>query len=409
MKAEPWLENEAWNKGVVRSGAGKSTRFLWFFAIFWNLVSLPVCVVLPAEIGKGNYAVLLVLLFPLVGAGIGVWAWRSMREWKYFGVTELHLDPFPGSIGGQVGGSIDINRPFEDPEFEVTLQSVWSYISGSGKNRSRREDIKWQVRGKPEINTTPRGVRLMFCFDVPGELNQTQEPASSYWFWRLQLKDKNKSTRIRLDRSFELPVFKTGKKAEHVKVNTGAASRQEMRAKLNGSASDLSALEEEHGLILDRRGEWLRLYFPVGRKKIMASSLFVMGVLFGGAGVFLGFEGETLMSTVFSVFGLVLLFIGLYLPFNSLDVRISPARIFTERRWMGVRLLQKAFAPSQVTSVKITQSSSTTSTSGTIIRYKISARLRECRPATLAEGIVGQMAADALRETILEAAGLRQK
>ena len=97
-------------------------------AVFWNLISTPLLFAIPEELDKGNTAILLAGLFPAVGLGLLVWAAKATRRWLAVGATPLTLDPYPGSIGGQVAGSIETNLRYtqqpklsSDPELPVQL------------------------------------------------------------------------------------------------------------------------------------------------------------------------------------------------------------------------------------------------------------------------------------------------
>ena len=54
---------------------------IWVFALLWNLVAWPGVFVLPAELDQGNWAALLVTLFPTVGLFLLFWAVNTTREW----------------------------------------------------------------------------------------------------------------------------------------------------------------------------------------------------------------------------------------------------------------------------------------------------------------------------------------
>ena len=82
----------------------------WAFAIFWNAISAVTPFIAYREVvSNDNYIALVALLFPLVGIGLLIWALRRTFEWRRFGPAPVTLDPFPGSIGGHVGGTVDIN------------------------------------------------------------------------------------------------------------------------------------------------------------------------------------------------------------------------------------------------------------------------------------------------------------
>lgn len=64
-------------------------------------------------------------MFPLVGIGLLIWAIRTTLEWRRFGQTLLTLDPYPGSIGGHVGGFIEVPIRFLETQiFKLDLLCV---------------------------------------------------------------------------------------------------------------------------------------------------------------------------------------------------------------------------------------------------------------------------------------------
>lgn len=85
------------------------------------------------ELAKGNYAVLLVLVFPLIGALL-MWQGRSkLKLWQKIGKTPFFADPFPGNAGGQIGGYFQLAQgKFVNPP-QCVLRCLHKYDSGSGK------------------------------------------------------------------------------------------------------------------------------------------------------------------------------------------------------------------------------------------------------------------------------------
>ena len=171
----PWLLNDEWQMPTVKSNSKKTMYFTWGFAAIWNLISAPLPFLMFNEVvEKENHAALLGLLFPLVGVGLIVWAVRCTLEWRRFGPAPVTLDPFPGAIGGHVGGTIDVNLPYDSSaNILLTLTNLHSYVSGSGKNRSRREKAKWQDKQLAHTESGGNGTRLSFRFDVPEGLTES--------------------------------------------------------------------------------------------------------------------------------------------------------------------------------------------------------------------------------------------
>ncbi|MGZ5029573.1 MAG: hypothetical protein ACXV8I_03100, partial [Methylobacter sp.] len=151
---------------------------------------------------KGAIA-LLILIFPCVGLCLLFWAVKTTLEWRRFGATPMTMAPFPGSIGGDVGGEIIVNIPYQSAmAFEVTLSCINSYVSGSGNNRSRSEKVIWQDKGYAEAQPAMRGVRLQYRFEVPNGLPASEEHGDNYHFWRLSLHGDIPG--VDLSRSFEI-------------------------------------------------------------------------------------------------------------------------------------------------------------------------------------------------------------
>jgi hypothetical protein len=113
------------------------------------------------------------------------------------------------------------------------------------------------------------------------------------------------------------------------------------------------------------------------------------------------------MAPIFGVVGLGMAAAGVYVPTNSLDVRISPTRIHTVRKWFGVTLRKQSLVPANVRSLELKRGSSTTVGTRTTVRYGVLASLAGNKKACLAEGLDGQIAARAVRDMILDQAGLR--
>ena len=67
----------------IANDSTKGPAFLWIFAFFWNVISFPIAlVVVPQAIADGEWAGLLVLLFPLVGV---------LVLWGAVGATMAHF------------------------------------------------------------------------------------------------------------------------------------------------------------------------------------------------------------------------------------------------------------------------------------------------------------------------------
>ena len=142
---EPWKWKEQWASGTIKSSTRAQLIFSCGFAVLWNLISAPVIFFVPDEIRSGNHAAWIALLFPLVGAGLLIWAVRCIIRWSKYGESVFQMASVPGVTGGQLGGVIrtKVNLRPEDG-FHLSLRCVRRVTSGSGKKRSTTEHIEWE-------------------------------------------------------------------------------------------------------------------------------------------------------------------------------------------------------------------------------------------------------------------------
>ena len=214
---KPWLTNPAWQEnGEIRSSARGGMISTWAFAVLWNLVSLPLVFVLPQAAREEGAIIHIFWMFPLIGAGMLLWAITRTREWRRFGKTILTMDPFPGSVDGDVGGVIAVNMAWDPAvDYQVSLTCLHSTLERRGKNRSRRETPVWQDSGQGSPTVGGEGIRIRFRFAVPPGIPVTEKKlGNDYHLWRLNLFAELPGPD--LDRSYEIPVFATGARSRGV-------------------------------------------------------------------------------------------------------------------------------------------------------------------------------------------------
>jgi hypothetical protein len=398
---KPWLANEDWQTGIVRSGSRAYMWFTWGFAAFWNLISAPLPFVLYEEVvNKGNTIALVGLIFPVVGVGLLWWAISRTLEWRRFGPAPVALDPFPGSIGGHVGGTIDINLPY-DPgaRFSVTLTSLHSFVSGSGKDRSRRESPKWQDVQVAHAMPGARGTRVSFRFDVPDDQHESDVDRSedSYYLWRLNLQARLPGTDI--DRDYEIPVYATAETSQNLAnfaVDAAKAAQRKIDLDIIG---DLVRLQQ--GV------QGKSMLYPAGRH--VASS--VAGLLFGGIFSAIGWflavhEEHGVMGGVFGFVGLLILLVSFYRVTNSLELVQAGATIRTVRRVLGIPVKTREMRLADFVRFDTGSSMSTQAGSKHVMYYSLYAIQRGGQKLIVGEGFAGAGQASAAAEFIAREFGL---
>ena len=397
---KPWLLNDDWHTATVRSSSKTSMYGVWAFAAFWNLVSAPLPFLLYDEVvNKQNYIALVGLLFTAVGIWLLTWAIRQTLEWKRFGATPVTLDPFPGSIGGHVGGTIEIGVPFNAAnEFEVTLTNLHHYVSGSGKNRDRKEKAKWQDTLIAHAEPGGRGTKLTFRFDVPTDLEASDtDEDDCYHRWRLNLSAELEGTD--LDRSYDIPVYATAMQSRHLPKRTVERSREKQDA-----SSDKAILETVQ-VINDAGGR--RMIYPIGRYLGSSLGAFIVGGVFAAVGWWLIVEeGQRIFGAVFGGIGALVGILALYMMTNSLEVSQDGMNIKTVRRILGIPVKRSYMRRDAF--IKFTKDRSFQSQDGSkhVIHYSIYANDNDGDKITVGEGFKGESEAKAAIRLISKELGL---
>lgn len=399
----PWLLNDKWQSSQIRSSSKFTMYFSWIFAAVWNLISAPLPFVLYEEVvEKGNKLALLGLLFPVVGVGLLIWAIRRTLEWTRFGAAPVELDPFPGSIGGHVGGTIDINLPFDaSAKFSLTLSNIFSYMSGSGDDRSRRERAKWQDSQVAHVSSGPKGSRLTFRFDVPEglDVSDADKDSDSYHLWRLNVSAALPGADF--DRDYEIPVYATSEQSSRLPEFAITKARTEQKS------IDTAAIEK---LFESKQGVSGRtMLFPMGRNPGFGAGGMLFGGIFATAGWFLTVnEGHWFMGGVFGLVGSLIFLAALYFMLNSLEVTEYAGTIRSVRRILGIKVRERSMRRGDFVRFKKSSTASTQSGSKHVVHYTLSAVARDGQEIVVGEGFKGVGQADAAAAYIGQSFGLRE-
>ena len=392
---QPWLANDKWQSALITSGSKPAMYGAWIFAALWNLISAPLPFLIYGEVlEKQNYLALIGLLFPLVGVGLLTWAIRNTLEWRRFGAAPVTLDPFPGSIGGHVGGTIDINIPHDTSiQYSVTLTSLHSYVSGSGDNRSRREKAKWQDSQVAHAEHAASGTRLTFRFEVPDGLDESDasHDGDSYNLWRMNLHAEMPGPDI--DRDYEIPVYATARQSQTLPTYSVTQAKSSQN-KLNDVA-----VRELVKLSYGSSGR--SMLYPAGRNLFggFVGSLF--GAVFTGVGVFLFTrEHSYIIGAGFSFVGGLILLASLYAFLNSLEVYQDGGMLRTTRRILGFPVKRAELQKSNFSHFRKKSSSQTQSGKKHTMHYSVYAVDRQGNEITVGEGLNGSSEANALMRLV---------
>jgi hypothetical protein len=209
---QPWLWRPEWTARRIPDQRRNITTFLWIFAIFWNAVSFPVSFLVVRDWPKDqDPAVLLVLIFPVIGLGLIIAAtYTSLRRLK-FGVSVCTIDTVPIRRGHTFHGEIEMRGDAVPEEgYRLRLLCVRRIVRGSGKSQSVDEQAlaqqEMRVSAASAMRSPTGGVRIPFSMAVPseGKSCDIRNPRDQI-LWRLEAAAELPG--IDYAASFELPVF----------------------------------------------------------------------------------------------------------------------------------------------------------------------------------------------------------
>jgi hypothetical protein len=420
VTASEWQSRKGWESSQIYSNAGRGVRFFWIFAVAWNAISTPILFILPEELHKNNYAALIAVLFPAVGLLLIYKAIKRSLEYRHFGKVIYRMDPYPGGIGGHVGGHIqvrnlDFRRASEAKTLMVKLECVYSYVSGSGDSRSRRESIKWAEQGKPKIDNALEGTNLAFRFDIPAGLPPADvEQSGAYHFWRLGISAEIPG--IDLDRSYNIPVFATSETSKNVRHDVSAqaaALRQQESdaAKLNIASGQFDIEGLSRAMRFRTEGNRIQMKFPMFRNKLLSlfAAIFAGGFGFASYSMADMASGGGLFGIFITIFGIPFFLVALvatiatiYLPFNNLVVDIMPGEVSVLRRLLFIPIYHRHLQRAEISHLSIKRSGSTGQGVDKIEHFKIRAQDKQGSNITLAEDIDGEEVATHLRDYLAQ-------
>lgn len=390
---QPWLDKKSWADNAIPSDARHGHWVVWGFALFWNLVTLPVFIQFDEIWDKTQREPItaLAFLFPLVGIGLIGLAIHATRQKQRFGATPLELDPFPGSLGGQVGGRIGTQIPF-DPrrQFAVSLSCIHSRVSGSGKNRSRSESIKWHSEGVCHSERTMRGTALRFRFDVPANLPASEPHSRSYHFWRLRVSTELPGTDF--NRGWELPVYDTGGEPSGITEGTETHA-----ATVDAAMAGVESVAEITPL-----PDGIQARFPAMQRPGQGIFLALFGLTFAGIGIGVGLMGESMfLAVIFTLLGTLFAAAGAFYLGKSLLVAVTREGVRSRRYLFGYPLTTRQMAIADLRTVKIKQGATMQSGNKTTVYYQLYAHGRDGKSFPVAERLTSRPEADLLLESYL--------
>ncbi len=324
-----------WALGMASTDAGRELKALWVGAVIMNVLGLPVgWIALFGGQAVPVYLQVILPAFTLLGLHILSVAVRDSLRWRRFGRLKMILDPLPGSIGGHVGGMLEL--PFHQAaaaDFRVVLLCIRDRLVKTNDGSNRSDSVEWAREMVPSVERSGSGVRLRYTFEVPEGLPQSEEPSDDYRRWVIRVQADVPGPD--LDQVFEVPVL-----LMEPPLEAGDPALSE------ATAADFTELSPRVVRVHRSRGG-LTLSYPSGRGGVSGIMLLAFGAVFAGAGVFAfvstgevgagGLFGGVMVAfggfflLIFGGVGALMMFLGLYSLVNSSVVEIRNGKIVTRR------------------------------------------------------------------------------
>lgn len=400
--------NTAQSNIQISSNEKSSYWILVAIGILILLISIPIGFAIPQELSQGNMASLIALVFPLTGFLLVFGGWKMRQKFLFFGLTPLTPSPTVGQVGGQLGGRIDIAKPWQKRKLKVSLSCIHTYTSGSGKNTTTHRNILWQEDDIPLDRPSGAGSKIEFCFDIPaGERTAANHRGKGKIHWEVQLEGVIDATPF--NRTWKVPAEEGQLKSSIVvptahKEATHAVKRQQAEASI------------EQQIQTEKTAQGLDILSDQGRNKSMSWFMVLFGSIFTAAGCFLfyqAWQGELmlwLMAPIFFGVGASCMGFGIFLMGRKLECKIIDNQVHTRRSFFG-RILYtrqgKLTSPDQL-ELKSTMSSTTNGKQTEYMAIYAKVDINgpnglENKEIKLVEGIEGRAAGEAMERKLIDA------
>ena len=398
---EPWMWKEEWQSYTIKSSNKKLLWFSAIFATFWCLISAPLLFMIPSEVfDKKNYLALIGLLFPLVGIGLASWAIRNYFQWKKFGDSELTLSDMPARLGRILRAKLHIPAELTNQDqCKVIIECVNKYTSGSGKNRSTRENVLWQDQQRIKVNMANfDGHTLPIEFKLPKDMPVSDwSDSNNEHFWRVRAEAKLPG--VDYSANFIVPVFTV----DHSNLSEEERYDDNFFAELDDSNSTTDNGDWQHlDLAYEQTVQGSQYTFDRARLKGMAFTLTLMAVIFGGIGAWLLDTKQSIfIGAIFSIFGFFITWGALHQWLHKSVFTVTYNKLTLRSGWFMTN--NQEF---QLNDIKKLYKHSSMS-SGSTQYFGIYIDIHEKKKIKLAENLVGNRDVDSLIAAISDELGLK--
>ena len=415
LSKEPWRENKGWVTHKIKSDYPFEIKLYLFFALFTSLVSYPILEFVFHEVTAGKYLTSILMFFPISAVVLIFLSIKHFVQKMQFGTIFFEMDPYPGSIGGNVGGKIQLKHLSKLIKESLTVELQLISVAKFGRNQeSHSEIIEWNSKGHPHIvpihqqNHQDEFI-AKFSFKVPDELPESTYPKTgSHFYWRLQLTGDFSGAILK--EKFIIPVFKTRQisGAEIPEINAKIetiikeTSQDELTRISHGEFKDTQVAKV---LKFERTRNGTMLSTHMMRSPLLSLYAFIFFIMFFFASFMItrNFDIKITSSWFFLMFsipfGLIALASCILFIHSTLvkqKVTFSNGNVAVISYLWFLPFYKIKFSQNEIQFIEVKKHGSTGQGLSKVEHYKIVANLKNKRKITFAEDIDTRERADAL-------------
>ena len=399
------LNNPKWQTNSILSNAGSQYKFLWLFAIFWNAITWTAIILGGENILKAfeeNPVFYFFVLFPFIGLFMIHQAIKETLAWKRFGKTPLTMTPFPGQLGGVVGGYVDVPVPYDAAhEIKISLSCMHYYWEKRGGESESVSEAIWQDDISARSKPSALGSRLHFEFRPPADLPETEPDSKDHHGWDVQISLPLEGSDF--ERKFTIPVIRASDQAIASSARYARPSIDQISQNTTSSDTAIPQIRAIPG--------GTRFHYPQFRNKGMGIGLIVAGMLISVFLLFMrqGFE-HFLPVTSLIFFGLAELIVlammigGLYLISNTLTVDVSPSGVNVKHKVTSFNFGGE-IERSTIADIVAEKSGSSSDGNSSRVWYSLKLIQKDGKDSTVGDTLEGYSYAQKIRQQMIEALG----
>lgn len=398
---KPWLARADWAAGRIKySNNALNVALGISAAAFCSMGGMFTVLMLPEELRKGNHKALLVLVFPLIGAGLLAAFVRGLLAQRRYGDCFFELASIPGAVGGTLEGMIQTGaRLTPEHALHLNLSCIRRVVSGSGKNRSTQESILWQDEKvfRPNAGLSepePGRSGIPVYFKIPADQPECFARSNEAVLWRLAAKAKMAGPDFSV--SFEVPVFKVAG------GNAGQATEADPTAAWQMPVEEIRR-DENSKIQVSDGPDGREFYFPAARNigtTLYLTLMFLILTAFTLAAYVL-FK-SLFFEIVFTALEVLIFFAVLDRWFKSSRVNVDPTGVHARKRWL-IFSRSKNFTAADIRSIELKLAFNV----GSHAFYSLQLVLPSGKTAVIATDLPDKLEAEWLAQEMTKALGRR--